>query len=274
MTVGDPYSRDAAVDARSRCVAIPLRGAPAPLGGPAAQRYRRNWLVAGVGEAGQARIAAARVLVVGAGGLGSPVLLYLTAAGVGTIGVCDSDRVEVSNLQRQLLHSEEDVGRAKPESAVRRLSALNSDVRFEQHPHVTREWLEAHGRDWDLVVECADTFGAKYMVADWCAEAGVPLVWGTVVAMAYQVSVFWSRPPAPVPPTSLRSLHPVEPAPGTTPASPEAGVLGPVVGQAGTTMATEALKVIAGFGEPLLGRVLVVDAAKQRADVLTFAPWG
>ena len=274
MTVGDPHSRAAAVDVRNRCVAIPLHDAPASLRGLAAQRYRRNWLVADVGEAGQARIAAARVLVVGAGGLGSPVLLYLTAAGVGTIGVCDSDRVEVSNLQRQLLHSEEDVGRAKPESAVRRLSALNSDVRFEQHPHVTREWLEAHGRDWDLVVECADTFSAKYMVADWCAEAGVPLVWGTVVAMAYQVSVFWSRPPAPVPPTSLRSLHPVEPAPGTTPASPEAGVLGPVVGQAGTTMATEALKVVAGFGEPLLGRVLVVDAAKQRADVLTFAPWG
>lgn len=274
MTIGDPYSRDAAVSGRS--VAVSLRCAPVryEAGDPALERFRRNWLVSGIGEAGQARLAAARVLVVGAGGLGSPVLLYLTAAGIGTIGICDSDVVEVSNLQRQLLHGEADVGDAKPDSAVRHLSALNSGVRFERYGHVSRDWLEQHGREWDLIVECTDSFDAKYLVADYCADCGVPLVWGTVVRMAYQVSVFWSGAPAPVPSLTLRSLHPVKPAPGTTPASPQVGVLGPVVGQAGTAMATEVIKMLVGVGEPLIGRVLTVDAATQRADVLTFAPWG
>lgn len=273
MTIGDPYSREAAVSGRS--VALPLINAPVPYeaGDPALERFRRNWLVSGIGQAGQARLAAARVLVVGAGGLGSPVLLYLTAAGVGMIGICDSDVVDTSNLQRQLLHGEADVGDPKPDSAVRHLSALNSGVRFERYGHVTREWLEEHGREWDLIVECTDSFDAKYLVADYCADLGVPLVWGTVVSMAFQVSVFWSAAPAPVPSLTLRSLHPVKPAPGTTPASPEVGVLGPVVGQAGTAMATEAIKLLVGFGEPLIGRVLTVDAATQRADVLTFAPW-
>ena len=273
MTIGDPYSREAAVSGRA--VALPLINAPVPCeaGDPALERFRRNWLVSGIGQAGQARLAAARVLVVGAGGLGSPVLLYLTAAGVGTIGICDSDVVDTSNLQRQLLHGEADVGDPKPDSAVRHLSALNSGVRFERYGHVTREWLDEHGREWDLIVECTDSFDSKYLVADYCADSGVPLVWGTVVSMAFQVSVFWSAAPAPVPSLTLRSLHPVKPAPGTTPASPEVGVLGPVVGQAGTAMATEAIKLLVGFGEPLIGRVLTVDAATQRADVLTFAPW-
>ena len=247
MTIGDPYSREAAVSGRS--VALPLINAPVAYeaGDPALERFRRNWLVSGIGEAGQARLAASRVLVVGAGGLGSPVLLYLTAAGVGTIGICDSDVVDTSNLQRQLLHGESDVGDPKPDSAVRHLSGLNSMVHFERFGHVTREWLDEPGR--------------------------VPLVWGTVVRMACQVSVFWSAAPAPVPALTLRSLHPVQPPPGATPASPEVGVLGPVVGQAGTAMATEAIKVLVGFGEPLIGRVLMVDAATQRTDVLTFAPW-
>ena len=274
MTIGDPYSRDAAVSGRT--VALPLINEPGPYeaGDPALERFRRNWLVSGIGEAGQARLAAARVLVLGAGGLGSPVLLYLTAAGIGTIGICDSDVVEVSNLQRQLLHGEGDVGDPKPDSAVRHLNGLNSSVRFERYGHVTREWLDEHGREWDLIVECTDSFDSKYLVADYCADSGVPLVWGTVVSMAFQVSVFWSAAPAPVPSLTLRSLHPVKPAPGTTPASPKVGVLGPVVGQAGTAMATEAIKLLVGFGEPLIGRVLMTDAATQRADVLTFAPWG
>lgn len=273
MTIGDPYARDAAVSGRS--VAVPLHCAPVryEAGNPALERFRRNWLVSGIGEAGQARLAASRVLVVGAGGLGSPVLLYLTAAGIGTIGICDSDVVEVSNLQRQLLHGEGDVGVPKPNSAVRHLSGLNSSVQFARFGHVTRQWLDEHGHEWDLIVECTDNFDAKYLVADYCADSGVPLVWGTVVRMAYQVSVFWSAAPAPVPSLTLRSLHPVQPAPGTTPASTQVGVLGPVVGQAGTAMATEAIKMLVGFGEPLIGRVLMVDATTQRTDVLTFAPW-
>ena len=273
MTISDPFSRDAAVSGRTVALALINQPVPYEAGDPALERFRRNWLVSGIGEAGQARLAAARVLVVGAGGLGSPVLLYLTAAGVGTIGICDADVVEVSNLQRQLLHGEGDVGDPKPDSAVRHLSGLNSSVHFERYGHVTREWLDEHGREWDLIVECTDNFDAKYLVADYCADSGVPLVWGTVVSMAFQVSVFWSAAPAPVPSLTLRSLHPVKPAPGTTPASPKVGVLGPVVGQAGTAMATEAVKLLVGFGEPLIGRVLMTDAATQRADVLTFAPW-
>ena len=165
------------------------------------------------------------------------------------------------------------MGIPKPDSAVRHLSGLNSMVHFERFGHVTREWLDEHGREWDLIVECTDSFDAKYLVADYCADSGVPLVWGTVVRMAYQVSVFWSAAPAPVPSLTLRSLHPVQPAPGTTPASTQVGVLGPVVGQAGTAMATEAIKMLVGFGEPLIGRGLMVDATTQRTDVLTFAPW-
>ena len=165
------------------------------------------------------------------------------------------------------------MGDPKPDSAVRHLSGLNSSVHFERYGHVTREWLDEHGREWDLIVECTDNFDAKYLVADYCADSGLPLVWGTVVSMAFQVSVFWSQAPAPVPSLTLRSLHPVKPAPGTTPASPKVGVLGPVVGQAGTAMATETIKLLVGFGEPLIGRVLMLDAATQCADVLTFAPW-
>ncbi|WP_316671151.1 HesA/MoeB/ThiF family protein [uncultured Propionibacterium sp.] len=252
-------------------VRIGLHNPVEPVDDAAAARHRRTWLVAGIGEEGQARLNAARVLVIGAGGLGSPVLLYLAAAGVGTLGVCDSDVVELSNLQRQLLHGEADVGAPKPASAAARLGGLNSAVRVEQYPHATRGFLDEHGAEWDLVMDCTDSFTAKYLVADWAAEADVPLVWGTAVAMSFQLAVFWSAPPSGLPATSLRTLHPVAPGPGTTPTSTRVGVLGPVVGQAGTAMATEAVKLITGVGEPLIGRVLVGDAAKNRYRTLRFA---
>lgn len=274
MMRGDARLGGASVQGRS--VGVPLLVAPvvSEAGAPELERFRRNWLVSGFGVVGQARLAAARVLVVGAGGLGSAVLLYLTAAGVGTIGICDSDVVEVSNLQRQVVHGEGDVGVAKPDSAVERLRGLNSSVCFERFGHVSRGWLEECGRHWDLIVECTDRFDSKYLVADYCADSGVPLVWGSVVSMGFQVSVFWSEPPPPVPSVTLRSLHPDPPPEGVVPGAGELGVLGSVVGQAGSAMATEAIKVLVGFGEPLIGRVLTVDAATQRADVLTFVPWG
>ncbi|RLP07607.1 HesA/MoeB/ThiF family protein [Propionibacterium australiense] len=252
-------------------VRVPLRNPVEPLGDAALARQRRTWLVRGIGEQGQARLAAARVLVIGAGGLGSPVLAYLAAAGVGTLGVCDSDVVELSNLQRQLLHGEADVGVPKPASAAARLGGLNSAVRVEQYPHATRAFLDEHGTCWDVVVDCTDSFTAKYLVADWAADAGVPLVWGTVVGTAFQLAVFWSQPPAGLPATSLRSLHPVVPGPGTTPTSSRVGVLGPVVGQAGTAMATEIIKLITGAGSPLIGQVLVGDAAQNRYQTLRYA---
>lgn len=252
-------------------IQIPLHNAVEPLDDADLFRYRRNWLVEGIGAEGQARIAAARVLVVGAGGLGSPVLLYLAAAGVGTLGIADSDVVELSNLQRQLVHAQHDVGVPKPESAARHLGALNSNVEVQQFPHVSKAFLDDHGRDWDLIMDCTDSFQAKYLVGDWCAESGVPLVWGTAVGMSYQLACFWSRPPADVPVTSLRRLHPQMPEPGTTPSSTRVGVLGPVVGQIGTTMATEAIKLITGLGEPLLGIVMVADAAHNRYHTLRYA---
>jgi molybdopterin/thiamine biosynthesis adenylyltransferase len=257
-------------------VRIPLHNVPVVRSetDPALERHRRNWIVPGIGREGQARLEAARVLVVGAGGLGSPLLLYLTAAGVGTLGVCDSDVVELANLARQLLHGEADVGMPKPQSAAKQLGMLDSQVKIEQYPHVTREFLDAHGSEWDLVVDCTDNFAAKYLVGDWCAESGVPFVWGTVVGMSFQVSVFWSKPPAGVPVTKLRMLHPDMPAPGTTPASPKVGVLGPVVGQTGTAQATEVVKLLTGVGEPLIGKALVADVARNRYTTLTFAAVG
>lgn len=250
---------------------IPLHRPPAPLAPSERARYEKSLLVAGIGEAGQERIRAARVLVVGAGGLGSPVLLYLAAAGVGVLGVADPDPVDSSNLQRQILHDEGTAGVVKSRSAASRLARLNSSVEVECFGRVTAEWLEAHGAEWDLLVECTDSFDSKYLIADWCARSGVPLVWGTVVGTDYQVAVFWSAAPDPWPRASLRSLHPEPPASGRSPCAATAGVLGPVAGEAGAVMAGEALKLIAGFGEPLLGRVLVCGAARRRTSVLDFA---
>lgn len=247
-----------------------LHAEPAP-SLPSTDRYRRSWLVQGVGEEGQRRLGEARVLVVGAGGLGSPVLAYLAAAGVGTLGICDGDAVEEHNLQRQVIHDTASVGLPKAESARERLSALNPYIHLETHGFVTTDFLEAHGREWDLVVECTDTFSAKYLVADWCHLSGVPLVWGTVVSMSFQVSVMWSHAPAPWPRTWLRQLHPTVPPAGTTPSSLDVGVLGPVVGQAGSAMATEAIKLITGCGCPLLGSVLIGDVARNRYTTLEFA---
>lgn len=250
---------------------IPLLDPPRPVTALERERYEKNLLVPGIGEAGQARLLASRVLVIGAGGLGSPVLLYLAAAGVGTIGIADPDGVAPSNLQRQIIHCEDSLGSAKSHSAATRLAALNSSITVETYGRITLKFLHEHGREWDLLVDCTDTFDSKYLIADWCKESGVPLVWGTVVAMNYQVASFWSAAPAPYPPTSLRSLHPTPPKPGTTPRASSVGILGPVAGEAGTIMASEAVKLIAGFGEPLLGRVLVSDALKRRITIIEFA---
>ena len=250
---------------------IPLLHPPRPVTALERERYEKNLLIPGIGEAGQARLLAARVLVIGAGGLGSPVLFYLAAAGVGTIGIADPDGVAPSNLQRQIIHCEDSIGSAKSHSAATRLAALNSSITVKTYGRITLKFLHEHGREWDLLVDCTDTFDSKYLIADWCKESGIPLVWGTAVAMNYQVASFWSAPPAPYPPTSLRSLHPLPPKPGTTPAASSVGILGPVAGEAGTIMATEAVKLIAGFGEPLLGRVLVSDALKRRTTIVEFA---
>ncbi len=255
-----------------RTLRLPLRRPAEQVSPEWAARHHRSLLVDGVGEEGLARLSAARVLVVGAGGLGSPVLMYLAAAGVGTLGICDADVVDQTNLQRQIVHDEASVGVPKTESAARRLRAMNSGLKVRTHGWATSDLLDALAPDYDLVMDCGDSFDATYLLGDWCAAAGVPLVWGSVVAMSWQVSVFWSAPDDGGPGVRLRDLYPNQPAPGTTPSSVQVGVLGPVVGQAGATMASEAVKLICGLGEPLFGRVAIADARTARHDVVTFAP--
>lgn len=239
------------------------------------QRYKRSWLVQGVGVQGQQRLLGSRILIIGVGGLGSPVALYLAAAGVARLGLCDNDEVEIHNLQRQVLYTEADVGMKKSVRAGERLRELNASVVCESLGEVTAQMLASQRGRWDLVIECSDNFATKFAVADWCAAEGVPLVWGSVVGMQFQVSVFWSRPGVDgqgrqVPVTCLRDVFPVPPAEGTTPSSRKVGVLGPVVGVCASLMATEAVKVITGCAPALIGEILSVDVRNMRFHTIPF----
>lgn len=230
-------------------------------------RYSRQLVLPQLGVPGQQRLAAAKVLVIGAGGLGSPALLYLAAAGVGTLGVVDDDVVETSNLHRQVVHGTASVGRAKVDSAAAAVAALNLDVVVVRHRlRLDERNATALVRGYDLVLDGSDNFPTRYLVDDACAAAGVPLVWGCVLGFAAQVAVFWDA--APGGGMRLRDVFPAPPAPGEVPSCEEAGVVGAVCGQAGTVMATEAVKLITGIGEPLLGRLLVMDLLRARWDVL------
>ena len=220
------------------------------------ERYSRHLTLAQVGEIGQRRLTNARVLVIGAGGLGAPVLHYLAAAGVGTIGIVDDDRVSVSNLQRQVLHGVEDVGDLKTESAARALARLNPLVTVQQHPvRLNAQNARDIVAGYDLVLDGADNFGTRYLVSDACALAGIPCVWGSILRFEGRVSVFWSgRGP------TYRDLHPEPPPAGEVPSCAEGGVLGMLPGTIGSIMAAEAVKLLTGIGEPLLGRLLLHDA--------------
>ena len=240
----------------------------AELSGSEVTRYSRHLLLPEVGLAGQQRMAAARVLVVGAGGLGSPVLLYLAAAGIGTLGVVDPDVVDLSNLARQVLHGTPDVARPKVDSAADRVRAVNPHVAVEVFPFaVTADNVVELVGGWDVVVDGTDTFGSRYLVGDACEIARVPCVWGSVLRFAGQVSVF-SAGDGPV----YRDLHPVPPPPGTVPSCAEAGVVGAVCGTVGSLMATEVVKLVTGVGRPLVGRVLVHDALAGTFRELTVRP--
>jgi adenylyltransferase/sulfurtransferase len=228
-------------------------------------RYSRHLRLPEVGVAGQQRLAAARVLVVGAGGLGSPALLYLAAAGVGTIGVVDDDAVELSNLQRQVLHGSADVGRSKVESAGEALARLNPGVRVVRHlERVTDASAPALVRGYDVVVDGSDNFPTRYAVGAACAEPGIPHVWAAVLGFHGQVSVWWAgHGPC------YRCVFPDSPAPGDVPSCAEAGVLGALCGVLGSVQAVEVLKLILGVGDPLVGRLLVHDALSQTWDTVT-----
>jgi adenylyltransferase/sulfurtransferase len=219
-------------------------------------RYARHVILPGIGVEGQRRLANARVLVVGAGGLGSPALLYLAAAGVGTIGVLDDDAVEESNLQRQVIHGQGDLGTRKVDSAAAAIGQVNPHVTVRRHA-VRLEAANALEilRAYDLVLDGTDNFPTRYLVNDACALLGIPDVWGSVFRFDGQVSVFW-RGHGP----TYRDLFPVPPPPGSVPSCAEGGVFGVVCAAVGALMATEAVKLVCGVGEPLLGRLLVYDA--------------
>ena len=231
-----------------------------PLSASESERYARHLILPEIGVAGQRRLRRARVLVVGAGGLGSPALLYLAAAGVGTIGVVDADSVDATNLQRQVVHGDADVGRPKVDSARDRILALNPGVEVRTHPvRLTAGNALEILRGYDVVLDGADNFPTRYLVDDACALLGIPDVWGSILGFDGQVGVFW----APHGPT-YRELFPSPPVPGTVPSCAEGGVLGALCATVGSVMATEAVKLICGAGEPLVGRLLVVDALGGR----------
>ncbi len=226
-------------------------------------RYSRHILLAEVGGAGQARLRAARVLIVGAGGLGSPLLLYLAAAGVGTIGVVDHDRLELSNLQRQIAHTTARIGQPKARSAARAARAINPLPAIV--PHVTRLAAANVGPlldGYDIVCDGTDNFATRFLLADACVRARKTLVSAAVLRFEGQLAVF--KPHAGPQLPCYRCLHPEPPPPGLVPACGEAGVLGAVTGVMGTLQATEVLKEILGIGESLAGRLLLWDALATR----------
>lgn len=247
----------------------------APLVEPVAQlsreevtRYARHLSLPQVGEIGQRRLRGARVLVIGAGGLGAPVLQYLGAAGIGHISVIDDDRVETSNLQRQILHRDADVGRPKVESARDALVRLDPHLSVEAiddrlTPDNALSLFAAH----DLVIDGADNFATRYLSNDAAELTGTPLVWGTIFRFEGQVSTF-----VPGHGPMLRDLFPDIPDADSVPSCAEGGVLGVLCGLVGSTMAAEAIKLICGIGEPLIGRLLRCDALTTAFTTLRFLP--
>ncbi|MDO5672388.1 MAG: ThiF family adenylyltransferase [Actinomycetaceae bacterium] len=230
------------------------------------ERYARHLVLEGIGDIGQRRLLNARVLMVGAGGLGSPALLYLAAAGVGTIGIVDNDAVDLSNLQRQVIHTFRAIGEGKTSSAAARIRALNPDVDVREHPVRLNDGnVDAILGEYDLVLDGTDNLTTRYLVSDSSVRLGVPVVWASVLQWQAQVSIFWkgSRAVEHGMPgangISLRDVFP-HPAPeGIIPKTANIGIMGVLPGQVGTIMATEAIKMIVGTGNPLVGRILFLD---------------
>jgi molybdopterin/thiamine biosynthesis adenylyltransferase/rhodanese-related sulfurtransferase/molybdopterin converting factor small subunit len=239
--------------------AVVARELPA-LVGDEYQRYSRHLILPEVGLEGQRKLKAARVLCVGAGGLGSPVALYLGAAGVGTIGIVDFDSVDLSNLQRQVLHGTPDIGRSKLQSAKDRLQALNPGVHVETYnePLSSANALQIF-KGYDVVLDGTDNFPTRYLVNDACVLLGIPNAYGSIFRFEGQASVFGTKDGP-----CYRCLYPEPPPPGLVPSCAEGGVLGVLPGMIGIIQATEAIKLILGIGEPLIGRFLIYDALKMR----------
>lgn len=237
-----------------------------PLVEPAAEltkdevaRYSRHLIIPEVGVQGQKRLKNAKVLVIGAGGLGSPALLYLAAAGVGTLGIVEFDEVDESNLQRQVIHGTSDIGQPKGESARDSIKEVNPfvEVRLHQLRLDSSNALDVFA-DYDLILDGTDNFATRYLVNDACVLLGKPYVWGSIFRFEGQASVFWAEHGP-----QYRDLYPEPPPPGMVPSCAEGGVLGVLCASIGSIMVNEAIKLITGIGETLLGRLVVYDALEM-----------
>lgn len=237
------------------------------------ERYARHIVLREIGGPGQAKLKAARVLVVGAGGLGSPILLYLAAAGVGTLGIVDDDTVSLSNLQRQVLFTTQTLGEAKVSAGADQLRRLNPHVQIGRHQvRISAEFAEELIDRYDIVVDGSDNWTTRYAVSDACFRAGRPLVTGSVGTFDGAVTVLkpYERGPSGQPNPTYRCLFPAPPAEGSVPTCAEAGVLGALTGLIGSLMALEVIRLVVPFGEGLLGRLLLVDARSMRFETLAY----
>ena len=232
-------------------------------------RYSRHLIIPDLGVDGQKRLKNARVLVIGAGGLGAPTLLYLAAAGVGTIGIVDFDVVDESNLQRQIIHGVADVGRSKAQSARDSIVAINPlvQVRLHEFRLDTSNAVDLFNQ-YDLIIDGTDNFATRYLVNDAAVLAGKPYVWGSIYRFEGQVSVFWEDAPDGRG-LNYRDLYPEPPPPGMVPSCAEGGVLGMICASIASVMGTEAIKLITGIGEPLLGRLMIYDALEMSYRTIT-----
>ena len=227
------------------------------------RRYSRHLIIPDVGMTGQKRLKNAKVLVIGAGGLGSPALLYLAAAGVGTIGIAEFDEVDESNLQRQVIHGQSDIGKSKAQSAKESIAETNPYVEVVLH----EERLDNHNvlgifEQYDLIVDGTDNFATRYMVNDAAVLLGKPYVWGSIYRFDGQASVFWPSAPGGEAPC-YRCLYPEPPPPGMVPSCAEGGVLGVLCASIGSIQVNEAIKLLTGMGEPLLGKLMIYDALEM-----------
>ncbi|WP_329107012.1 adenylyltransferase/sulfurtransferase MoeZ [Micromonospora sp. NBC_01699] len=253
-------ARHTTIDSGEFTVSLP------PLVEPAAEltveeirRYSRHLIIPDVGVEGQKRLKNARVLCVGAGGLGSPALMYLAAAGVGTLGIVDFDTVDESNLQRQIIHGQSDIGRPKAESAAATVREINPLVNVVIHnTALDRDNVRELFGQYDLIVDGTDNFATRYMVNDAAVLLGKPYVWGSIYRFDGQASVFWAEHGP-----CYRCLYPEPPPPGMVPSCAEGGVLGVLCASIGSIQVTEAIKLLTGIGEPLVGRLTVYDALEM-----------
>ena len=242
----------------------PLVSPAADLSNDEVRRYSRHLIIPDVGMDGQKRLKAAKVLAVGAGGLGSPTLMYLAAAGVGTLGIVDFDVVDETNLQRQIIHGQSDVGRPKARSAADSIREINPyvDVRLHEERLDLSNALRIFA-DYDLIVDGTDNFATRYLVNDACVLLGKPYVWGSIFRFDGQASVFWAEHGP-----CYRCLYPEPPPPGMVPSCAEGGVLGVLCGSIGAIQVTEAIKVLTGIGDPLVGKLMIYDALEMSYRVV------